>query len=454
MVAPSGATGTSTLVSNALRRYDAGVRAAARFVDARRDPRDRSAVATDLPEPGPDLERFTDVTDIALTEIDADLYLLDLMRNPGTRTTKTMASLLMVARAVRHTRETGERMLLVTPSSGNKANALQDAVARAYATGLATPDDLRVAIVVPRQSRHKLRGGPLSRDLELRRANPIVVADVDRPAGVKELTAAAVDRTAQLRDRSGFRCWYTLDLDNYRIADAARAYAEADLLPITQDSPPRWHAHAVSSAYGLLGYHLGHHLLSTGGYLERPAPAWHPGFLLVQQLATPDMVVSLLDRPVPTYRRGDDRLWHQAEDPAFPAVTDDPAETLDATFYTKAPPTSREINPLVARHGGGGVVVSKRECLDRFADVRALASHAGIDITPNPEEIREWSLVKVLTGVLVARERGLVPAGTQIVAHASGYYTDEMLPAVPAQHTTPVRTTDELATVLAGAASA
>lgn len=426
-----------------------------RCAGARRAGRDAPAVALDLPEhPDESFHRFADVTDIGLTEVDTGLHLLDLMRNPGTRTTKSIASLTMVARAVHHIRTTGERLVLLTPTSGNKGTALRDAVARAYASGLATPDQLRLVVVVPEASRAKLRGGPLSADPQLRAANPVAVAAVDRPAEVKQLATDVLAAVSPwLTGKTGFGCWYTLDLDNYRAADVVRAFAEAELAPITPDSPPRWHAHAVSSGYGLLGYHFGHELLTSRRYAELPAPASHPGFLLVQQLGTPDMVVSTLGRGPRRYAPGADGTWRQdgVADPAFPAVTDDPGEVLDATFYTKNPPTSAEIDPIIARHGGGGIVVSRRECLDRFGAVRALAANAGIDIVADPALIREWSLVKVLTGVLVARERGLVPPGTRVIAHASGYYTDELIPPLDPAHTTAVRTASDLAEALTAA---
>ncbi|MDT8914687.1 DUF6002 family protein [Amycolatopsis sp. PS_44_ISF1] len=446
---------TDTRIPRALVRYYAGVRTAMRRAAARRAGRDTPAVALDLPEhPSEDFRRFADVTDIGLTEVDPGLHLLDLMRNPGTRTTKSVASLTMVARAVHHIRTTGERLVLLTPTSGNKGTALRDAVARAYASGLATPDELRLVVVVPAASRAKLRGGPLSADPQLRAANPVVVAAVERPAGVKRLATDVLAQVSPwLAGKTGFTCWYTLDLDNYRAADVVRAFVEAELAPITPDSPPRWHAHAVSSGYGLLGYHFGHELLTSREYPEFAEPARHPGFLLVQQLATADMVVSALGREPRPYAPGPGGTWRQEEpaDPAFPAVTDDPGEVLDATFYTKNPPTSAEIDPLIARHGGGGIVVSRRECLDRFGEVRSLAANAGIGITADPALIREWSLVKVLTGVLLARERGLVPAGTEIIAHASGYYTDELVPPLDPAHTTPAANAADLAEALTAA---
>lgn len=100
------------------------------------------------------------------------LVLLDLMGNPGTLTVKTLASHVIVARAVRHTETTGEPVMLVTPSSANKATALRDAVLRAYRTGLATPAELRIVSLVPDASRAKLWSSALSEDAELAERNP------------------------------------------------------------------------------------------------------------------------------------------------------------------------------------------------------------------------------------------------------------------------------------------
>lgn len=443
---------TDTVITDSLARYRAGIRSAAALIAAERQA--PQTIPFDLPLPSTEFTSFAAAAEVGLTEVGDRTYLLDLMRNPGTRTGKTLASLLMVARAVRHIRLTGERLLLLTPTSGNKGSALRDAVARAYATGFASPAELRIAVIAPEASRGKLRGGPLSDDPDLRVANPVGLAAVEQAADVKSLAGAAAEQHAdRLLAETGFRLWYTLDLDNYRLADAMRAFVEADLMPITDGSAPRWHAHAVSSAYGLLGYHLGHRVLTGEPSFGPPRPACHPGLFLVQQLATPDMVLSLLGVERPEYRRdGTGKFWRQDDSPVFPAVTDDPAEILDATFYTKAPVTSAQINPLVARYGGGGVVVSRRECLERFGQIRELAAVAGVSITTDPAEIREWSLVKVLAGVLIARERRLIPAGTDVVVHASGYYTDALVPALPVGHTRPVSTADDVTELLFTAA--
>ncbi|WP_316529399.1 DUF6002 family protein [Kitasatospora brasiliensis] len=441
------------VVHNALDRYFEEIRTAARKVGAER------AAAPEIPleltERPASFAAFTSVTDIGLTQVDPRTHILDLMRNPGARTTKTMASLLMIARAAAHIRRTGERVLLFTPTSGNKGTALRDAVARAYATGLATPDELRIVMLAPDASRSKLRDCALTGDQVLRTANPVVLARVGRPADVKLLSSEVVERhAAEILDTTGFRIWYTLDLDNYRIADAARAFAEAELMPITADSAPRLHVHSVSSAFGLLGYHLGHQLL-TEGLPGRAAPARHPGFYLVQQLATADMVTSLLGTKVPDYTYDEAAgVWRQDAALEFPAVTDDPEEVIDSTFYTKEPPTRAQINGIVAHHGGGGIVVSRRECLERFEQVRALAANAGIAIAADPALIREWSLVKALTGVLVSRERGLIGSDTDVVVHGSGYYSDELLPALREEHITRADTVDDLARAVLAAAHA
>ncbi len=248
---------------------------------------------------------------------------------------------------------------------------------------------------------------------------------------MKALARSAFERLAGERTR--FTPWFTLDLDNYRIADTVRACAEAELDPIRPDSAPRLHVHAVSSAYGLLGYHLGVELLRRGDGSGLAAPHRHPGFLLVQQLATPDMVLSLLKGGtgrdlLPEYRRGGAAdPWRQDGEPNFPAVTDAPDERLDATFYTGAPATSGAINELIGRYGGTGVVVSRRECLDRYEEIAGLLAPLGHHLPQDPADIREWSLVKAFAGAMVAVERGLVAPGTDLLVHGSGFYTDATL---------------------------
>ncbi|MFG3604257.1 DUF6002 family protein [Micromonospora chersina] len=356
------------------------------------------------------------------------LQLLDLTANPGTQTTKTFASMVIVARAVEHIRRTGTRLCIFTPTSGNKGVALRDAVARAYAAGLVTPEQLSIVVLAPQSTRHKFRHDALAADPRSRQVNPLLRYTGSDPEGVKALGRAFVDEyAAAMHDKHGVTLWYTLDLRNYLVADAARAAFEADVAPAGA-ARPRWHAHAVSSAFGLLGYNLGRDVLEAAGQARR---ADRPGFLLVQHLGTPDMVLNLRHgsferHNCPAYTLDEGvGAWTQDKDPHFPAVTDDPAEVLDPTFYTHRPVTSPAMNALIERHGGDGIVVSRRECAQRYPVARDWLANAGLNLPADPEQLREWSIVMALTGVCNAIDRGLVPAGHDIVVHGTGSYADD-----------------------------
>ncbi|HEX9993858.1 MAG TPA: DUF6002 family protein [Acidimicrobiales bacterium] len=409
----------------------------------------------DLPEDGEALRRFWSVAEMAAVDLGTylgrRLTLLDLMRNPGTRTTKTLASLVMVARAAAFVRRTGEPVMIVTPSSANKATALRDAVLRAVESGLVTPDELRIAIVVPAASTGKLWGSALCDDPELAARNPVFVHGGPERAGVKAVAREFVDRHAgEVLDRCGVHLWYTLDLANYMVADATRALFERDAMPAPPDGG-RLHAHAVSSAFGLLGHHLGHTSFCAG----RPDPR----YFLVQHLDTPDMVLSLYTgstsrQGIPAYDYDETSgLYRQDADPHFPALTFDPDETLETTFYTHQPPTSEEMNRLIRSRGGGGIVVSLAECLRRYGEVRRLLGLAGVAVPADPRRVREWSLVMAVTGVLNAIDRGLVPDGDDVLVHGSGCYADDQYEPIPAGCRTSVATAADLRdTVLAAAA--
>ena len=152
----------------------------------------------------------------------------------------------------------------------------------------------------------------------------------------------------------------------------------------------------------------------------------------MQHLGTPDMVLNLRhgsfsrDR-LPAYRQdAATGLWTQDADPHFPAVTDDPAEVLDPTFYTHQPVTSPAMNDLIARYGGDGITVSRHECVARYPQLRELAArHRRASCPPTRPTCASGRIVMALTGVLNAIDRGLVPAGREIVVHGSGSYRDD-----------------------------
>nr|WP_052478831.1 DUF6002 family protein [Kibdelosporangium sp. MJ126-NF4]CEL20858.1 unknown [Kibdelosporangium sp. MJ126-NF4]CTQ98337.1 unknown [Kibdelosporangium sp. MJ126-NF4] len=359
------------------------------------------------------------------------LRLLDLRRNPATQTTKTMASLLLVARAVEHIRRTGQRLMIFSPSSGNKAVALRDAVERAIRHGLVDPHQLRIVTLTPASTAAKLRSSWLSEQPELRRLNPVVVLRGHSPEAVKAVGAEFVREYTRGPQHAG-QAWATLRLDNYQQADVARAFADHEFGTAGVEGPRLVHAHAVSSAFGLLGYQSGlNRLRATGATVNQP------GYLLVQHLATCDMVLHTLhgdfDRArMPRYRFGEG-CWRQDESPHFPARAWSPDETLEETFYTRNPLTAVEMSGLIARHGGTGVVVSLQECVERYAECRHLLRDTDITLPDDPRELREWSLVMALTGVLNAVDRTLIQNVDDLVVHASGSYGVSDYVPIPAE---------------------
>jgi hypothetical protein len=402
----------------------------------------------DLPVVDEKLRDFFSVAEAGFSELGTHggsrLVLLDLMRNPRTRTTKTFGSLVMVARAVRYIRETGERVMILTPSSANKATALRDAVLRAHRAGLVTPEELQIVTLVPEVARGKLWSSALTADPDLAARNPMCVRRCDQPADVKlTATEAFPEAAAELKAGFGVNLWYTLDLANYRGADAARAFAEREFLP-QRPGITRTHAHSVSSAFGLLGHHFGTTMLPPGEFPSQ--------YFLVQHLATPDMVTSLYGTEVPEYRHDPETgLYHQDADPWFPAATFDPAENLEPTFYTRSPATSAVMNEIIRRQGGGGIVVSRQECLERYPRIRTMLAGAGVRLPADPWKVREWSLVMALTGVLNAIDRGLLTTG-EVVVHGSGCYSEDDFTPIPEHRLHPVDTGADLKKVILAAA--
>jgi hypothetical protein len=356
------------------------------------------------------------------------LSLLDLAGNPGTHTTKTFPSLLIVARAVEYIRRTGEPVTIFSPTSANKGTALRDAVLRAIEAKLVDPDQLRVVILAPWSCRDKLRASRLSTDPGLRELNPLLLYPGAEPEAVKRIGREFVDTHAAELKRRGTNLWFSLELTNYLVADTARAYFEQDADPTDAADRPRLHAHAVSSAFGLLGYHRGRAVLESGG---QASAASRPASLLVQHMATSDMVLSLrygcFDRDkLPGYRRDPvTGLYHQdadAPEPHFPATIHDPDEVLDPTFYTRRPVTTTEMNDIIGRFGGDGIVVSLHECLERYPAIRARLADHERGLPADFRTLREWSLVMAMTGVCNAIDRGLVEPGADVVVHGSGWY--------------------------------
>lgn len=449
-------TAEPVVIDNALLRYADEVRGALTALGADRPPDAGFTPGFALPAVDDRVRRYFSACQLAVLDLGTyrgrRLRMLDLMRNPRTKTTKTGPSLVIVARAVEFIQRTGEPVLLVSPSSGNKVTALRDAVLRAYETGLATPEQLGIVVVVPGSSAPKLWDSPLSTDPALRARNPVVTYDGQDRADVKALAQSLVDGYGTaVRDEYGVHLWYTLEIGNYLVADVIRAAAEDEFLPRAEG---RLHVHAVSSAYGLLGHDLGARRLAAarGG-----KPTAH--YFLVQHLDTADMVLSLYHDSVsgdhrPAYRLDEaTMLYRQDEDPRFPAVTYDPDEILDPTFYTRAPVTSATMNPIIHRQGGGGIVVSLYEVLQRYPLLRAMLGRAGTPLPADPRDLREWSLAMALTGILNAVDRDLVDE-TDILVHGSGSYSVDDFSPIPPDRRVAVADVESLYQVTRRAAEA
>ncbi|ASU83873.1 hypothetical protein CDO52_14745 [Nocardiopsis gilva YIM 90087] len=399
------------------------------------------------------LAEFFGAADVSVTRLGSyrgkDVTFLNLMRNPRTRTTWTLPSHVMVARAIRHIWSTGEPITLLTPSSANKGTALRDAVLRAIECGLVSADDLQMVTLIPESARDKLWSSSLNEDSGLRARNPVAIYSGDEPSNVKKIAREFVDQYGkEFTARTGRRLWYTLDIDNYRAVDALRAAVERRLAPT---AGRRIHVHAVSSAYGLLGHHFGRSLLSgTGGEAGDPPPS----YFLVQHLGRPEMVLNLYhgdfsNEHVPDYRLdGEAGLYRQDQEAHFPHVADDPEEFLDITFYAYQAATSSDMNDIIAKQGGGGIVVSRRECLDRYNEITKLLAPAGITLPSDPARLRDWSLVMAAAGLLLGVDRRLIDAEDDVLLHGSGSYTQDDFTPIPGHHLHGVDDAQRLRTVV------
>ncbi|GEK14862.1 DUF6002 family protein [Aliivibrio fischeri] len=353
-----------------------------------------------------------------------NITLLNLMKNEETQTTKTLASLLMVARAINHINKTGESILIFTPSSGNKAIALRDAVNRALEIGLVNHTQLRILTLIPEKSVHKVRASKLTTNKLLNKLNPICVYKGAESQQVKTIGCDFyTNYSKEIFERSNTRVWYSLDINNYKVADALRAYFCYHYFPSNQQEKRQLHAHSVSSAYGLLGYDFGKKKIEN-----ETNQSISSGYLLIQHLDTCDMVLSLLygsfsRKLMPKYILDKSTGLFKQLNNHFPLETWDVNESLESTFYTHKPSTSFEMNRLIEANGGSGIVVSMYECIKNIGKIREMLKSAGIQIPIDIRDINEWSLIMAFTGVINSIDRGIINEFDDIVVHGSGFYT-------------------------------
>ncbi len=374
---------------------------------------------------------------------DVPLRLLDLRQNPATQTSKTFAATLIVARAVRHIQDTGEPVLLFSPSSGNQAVALRDAVLRALQAGLAERHHLRVITLTPQQTVNKLRRSELYECPELRFLNPVFVLEHPTAEWVKRV-AEEFKVLYHLRASTALRLWHAKCVDNYRFADQARAFFDFEYGDAWDLDRRTLHVQAVSSACGLLGYCSGIDALQRDG--RRVAT---PEFLLVQHLASSDLVKHLLggqfgEQHTPLYAPTDQGLWVQGRSAHFPASTWNPHETLETSLYSHVPPTAAEMTARVRSNGGSGIVVSLHECLQRYGECARLLADTPVKLPSDPRELGEWSLVMALTGCMNALDRNLVVGIDSCTVHASGSYAHGDYACLPQDGYSRVRDAGEM----------
>lgn len=404
-----------------------------------------------LPALDPRMRAFLSVATAQFFELghyrDMPLRLFDLRQNVNTQTTKTFASTLIVARAIRHIQETGESILLFSPSSGNKAIALRDAVLRALKAKLVHQEQLRIVTLTPVQTIGKLRRTELYDDPHLRALNPVFVLDTESPEAVKIIGEQfkALFSRLPLNDS---KLWHSLRLGNYRFSDQARAFFDFEYGDAWNTDRKTVHVHAVSSAYGLLGYCSGVELLKS-----QKARVSNPSFLLVQHLATSDMVLHLLDgnfegASVPTYKQTANGLWTQTESAHFPTVTWSPDEILEPTFYTHLPPTAAEMTAQVNANGGTGIIVSLYECMQRYSECARLLANSPIRLPADPRDLKEWSLVMAMTGCLNAIDRQLLEGMDGCTIHASGTYCHGDYEALPTDGLSFIGSAEEMMEIL------
>ena len=366
------------------------------------------------------------------------LRFLNLMQDPSTQTTKTVPSLSIVARAVDHIHKTGENILLLVTTSGNKGTALRSAVQRAIQIGLVDRKQLRIAMLAPVSSATKMRCSDLSNDPELARLNPLALYTGNKGnAYVKEIgNAFASKYTQEFFKQSHTRIWYTLNLNNYRIEDSVRAFFEHEASLLDQKRPyeKKLQVHAVSSAFGIIGFNLGRSILRQENITSHEPES---GYMIVQDMGNPDMVLfhhfgSFCQKNMPRYQLNNlTGLYTQNESLHFPEKTFSPNETLDSTFYTRQPVTASYVSKMIKTCGGSGIVVSLQECLEKYAFIRYLLAPQQILLPEDPRKVHEWAIIMAFTGVLKAIDRGLIDKDTLITVHGSGLYTEGDYTPIP-----------------------
>jgi hypothetical protein len=69
--------------------------------------------------------------------------------------------------------------------------------------------------------------------------------------------------------------------------------------------------------------------------------------------------------------------------------------------------------------------------MDRYAECRILLERSAVKLPPDPRDLKEWSLVMAVTGLMTAIDRGLLGNVDGCTIHASGSYAVDDFRSIP-----------------------
>ena len=69
--------------------------------------------------------------------------------------------------------------------------------------------------------------------------------------------------------------------------------------------------------------------------------------------------------------------------------------------------------------------------MQRYSLIRYWMNQKQFDLPEDPRKIREWSTIMAITGVLNAIDRGTIKAGTDVLVHGAGLYTEDDYQKIP-----------------------
>jgi len=179
------------IVNNPLLRYYKGIQLAEKLVQKQKDLNNPEEVCfLKLPEITEKYIKFFEHSSVSRSNIlvykDHSIELLNLMSDHSTNTTKTFPTLLTVAKLIHHIEKTGETVIILTPSSGNKATAFRAAVEKAIEQKLVAAEKLRTITLIPRESVSKFRASKLYNDEKLNKLNPVFILSGNKSDDVKK----------------------------------------------------------------------------------------------------------------------------------------------------------------------------------------------------------------------------------------------------------------------------